>query len=708
MHETRTQTIRDHNGDTVRIVWFPTTRNDTYNDLPPFPFQVYVTQSAPETAKTLQQPLANAQQENKDTRPLQTYASDGVPEAFTCWVQGELGGISDGNCRHHFQFYTKPQVNVLACVEHQQRELEHRRYRWPRMISRWRSDPHSGKTCSMIIVLDLDTWATHGFLFVTFDPESGPAMPNYSPNCDQPHVRAFRLQNLSELGGTGDLYQWWRQGGGEWMQERLQYANSGDLEPHWDSEDDAGEEHEVELPNITEADRMIGNYNQRLTASIAQWRDPTEPLIVNEFDGHPSLWGIDDSFHLESAGLRSKTFQDTTGLLTEAVWSGTHSKQPPEFSYTLYMDPGLPPYTSKAVFKSLNYGLLQHTPWQLYVIRDIPQMSQCLEHYRQEAHRRSRSRELARRDCMEMLVRKTAGHILPKELLMTIQEHLLPPVMHDFSSYPVQPFRNCFLLLNREGVYSGPRIVLTDPTPYRIMSDQPKNRWETTLHTASRSVEEVFYVFDLKFWHRTSDMLHILWTHCRGRPRSASSTKTIPTISLTIDLESYFPISHSTFPETSLRLTSHANQPLVIHKRDRLFTDFWESFIELHNLETGIQAPNLPYKLTHLPDRHQTWQPSAALALPNPDFLFLTLQPGETVDIGTGASPAWWWDMHGRGSLVQGRRYEIRLREGAGIERWTWGTSRDLEGPFDLPALGLRLAGDGVVRFGIEDGEGMV
>lgn len=149
-------TIKDHNGNDVRLVWCPKSRKrKDGNRIPPFPYQVYLTRN---TGSAVQDPS--------------------FPSVFASFIEWLIGKPESEPFRpletlisHHVEVYSQPFTNILACIEHQRREVLHRNRNgiWPRLIDHWTTSDVDGYI-GRIIVIDRDSWQEEGMVFVSFDP----------------------------------------------------------------------------------------------------------------------------------------------------------------------------------------------------------------------------------------------------------------------------------------------------------------------------------------------------------------------------------------------------------------------------------------------------------------------------------------------------------------------------------------------------------
>lgn len=281
--ETLQYTIKDQNQDDVAICWYP---NDSYSeDLPSFPFQVYVLSSASAIAEDA-----------------------GFPRKFAAFIE-QIGGV-DSKCHCHFQVYMRPFPNILACIAHQRREIRyrHRNGFVPRMVSEWASGDHcyNGK----IMIVDNDNWADEGVTFAQFDVtayENRRQFPhwNVAASGDVSHVTAKRCWLPESINRIMKLD--WLGAGGQWTEDDLQRRNDGAASPVLYPAIDPAAHHDAEHEEVYELDG---------TALPGPVVDEVED--DNE-DGVPRIIDTFDPFELflqeqELNEYISETYSDLFGL----------------------------------------------------------------------------------------------------------------------------------------------------------------------------------------------------------------------------------------------------------------------------------------------------------------------------------------------------------------------------------------------------------
>lgn len=191
---TRSIEILDHDGGKVTLGWSSLQKMLDQRGVPPFPFQVYVTNSA---TRTIQQ--------------------DDFATSFALQIE-RLGGIGgfDGECSYRFEVY-EPQTDILACEANQRREIlwRNRNGVWPRMVEDWYRADQNG--CGFSIVIDRDEWKQDGWIVVTFDLTDHPNRYPGQQTCKDPDtmVSASRVREPGKLlcGRQGLLQRWWTYAG---------------------------------------------------------------------------------------------------------------------------------------------------------------------------------------------------------------------------------------------------------------------------------------------------------------------------------------------------------------------------------------------------------------------------------------------------------------------------------------------------------------
>lgn len=122
--------IKDHTDQPVEFAWVLRSEGKTSEKRPHLPFQVYVLDSAPKTGAYLK-----------------------LPELFARWM--DWGGVfrTYGKCTCHFEIYRTSFANVLACVEHQRQEIEHRNSKneLPHLVANWADIEKNMKLLSVCV-----------------------------------------------------------------------------------------------------------------------------------------------------------------------------------------------------------------------------------------------------------------------------------------------------------------------------------------------------------------------------------------------------------------------------------------------------------------------------------------------------------------------------------------------------------------------------
>ena len=679
---TRCLNIKDHEGDDVSIVWNLNPSNKSTSDTlpPPFPYQVYLTTSA---RGVVEEPH--------------------FPAAFARSIEREIGGLSESNWQYHFEIYTRPLPNILACIAHQRKEIRHRNRNGivPRLVSSWTTRNGEGYK-GRIIVIDREDWADAGITLVSFDPaeydmpSSFPAWHTASDG-DIDIVKALRYRCRTLI--RDRLNEWWTDAGHSWTEADLARRNEGAFSPALYPAVDPLAHHDAEHEEVHELDgtALPGPAAQQPTDED---QDDGTPRIIDTFDRKELFEREDELKHLQT-----ESYSDTLGSHVTSVWSSKHSKLRPPFSFTLYLSFNMLPLHPKALFSCLNKGLISYEAWTLDVVSNMPSMDAAFQYHSRASAWRTSIRTAQTRRCMHSIVQRVASLKLPGELLEYIEDLLVPPEIPRYSSRPVRPFDDVFMYLDMDHISTGSLLIYSNPQAY--WHSQNHSYWQlgfTELESMSNAPygqavfeEDVLRIRFLRFWHRVADELHILWSLCSPRCSSLEMSQ-MPRITLKLKMpeacvwRATGPQYINGYPDTEVFL--HSEQPIVIHCTEMFSHDVWAECVEVVALGTGDVLPMRPYKYMDDSLPYDSWALSRELGGPSDakieqwqNYKQRTFEPGNSGVLGIVPRRFWWQDRLRNGMFRNGREYALRLKPGLTVPRWTYGEIGNLKGPYNLPPI---------------------
>ena len=692
-HEPSSKVIQDHTGNDVTLAWVPNAW-DKSDVFPPFGYQVYLTNTGKKTALVPDFPLAFAQ-----------------------WIE-KLGRIGDGNALCHFEVYSKPFRNVLDCVAHQRKEVawRNRNGLFPRMVSTWNNGTPTGYA-GFIIVVDSDDWQEEGIIFVSFNPVEYlvPGNLSYFDLWDQIEgdidvIRATKESDIRSV--TPQLKDRWTNAGHEWTQDDLQRRNNGGFSPALYPAIDPASHADADGDGLEAFDTAIGG--ELVNANIA-----TLSLDDDQIDQSR----IKDTFHIDDlwqpassfTKLRAETYTDDAGQDVTSVWHNLHGGIRPDFAVTLYLMTS-DKYAPEAIFDALNSGLLKETPWTLDVVQVNGPLSDVLEHHTRESYRRSPERHTLRSECTAMLLRKVIGDALPAELIEYIEQLIVPPQIKNYSSQPTRHFQRFLMYLSDtpSEMSQGPQLVYSNPLPSHehylcppMQEPKPgfahssngsmQSPWSGRLHS-----EDTLRVVNLRFWNRVADEIHTLWSLCSPRSEEAPA-QGWPWIELELHIPDVCTFDRRSFERTKTGISlvlQNSDGSIAVHTCPFFNLDLWEQALEIIDLATSTVLPDLPYKSTFFRDHSASWAQT-------PELGWRKAKP-EAEDAGWGYRPRsllpltpqnmnmsadlWFWSRRSSARyFVDGHEYAIRLKNGVTVPRWTWGTSAEKRGPYNLPPIHVRM-----------------
>ena len=674
----RSLTIKDHDTSDVTLVWYPSPQDGfrRQDEIPPFPYQVYLTNSATGTSQ-----------------------DPSFPEKFACFIE-TLGGIGNRERYYRFEIYRKPFSNMLACVGHQRKETRHRNRNgiWPRIVSKWTTRNNGGyKGC--IIVIDRDDWESEGVVLVRFDPaeydhQRGFPQLNHAGEGDIPIVRATLEQALSQI--PVRLTECWLDAGGGWTEADLARRNDGGFSPALYPAVDPMSHYDVEHEDVHELDgtALPGPAIQPGTDA----GDDKTQNIRDDFD-KSELFKRDD----ELRAFEAEMYSDSFGLPVSSVWSSSRSKMRPSFSFTLYMAFDVLPIHPKALFSCLNKGLIEQEAWTLDIVSNMPSLDAAFEYHTRAAARRTTQRTCNRAACMRMLLHKVAGSKLPTELLEYIEAVLVPPEIPHTSSYPCRQFQNTFLYFDSNCLSTGPLLVYSNPLPSWSSHWRTEEERDVQPFYPARArlfQENLLEVLNLFYWYRVVHEIHVVWSMCS--PRAQVHADEIPSVSLKMEMPEvceHNPITLGNV-QVDVRIILRSCETINIHRRPFLSHDIWYEALEIVDVDTGKILPQLPFK----PDPvlcgsfGASWAQLPQLGHrqnidPESDQRphLCSLQPGLSDDLAMGPFIQFWEDHRRKGHLVDRRKYAVRLRSGVVVPRWTYGSMGDPKGPYNLPPIPVTM-----------------
>lgn len=725
-HHVRSVVTKDHAGGEIVHAWGPGAFSDTPDDLPPFPFPLYITS---ETAGIV---------------PDRAFA-----EGFARFVQSS-GGISDGNDHTRFELYTEKQQTLLDCVAHARKE---RRFRlenriWP---SAWL--PRIGPAITddgdktFIVVIDRINWQQDGIVLVWYDPRVYELGESYvywsSPLGDRPLVQAVLHRDMSRLTGVfGHLWGAWNCAGGSRAQELLWKTNkllifvapnvTSELRDRFGKTSEALEGEEecsdrgIEFSHGDDEDDDDGSdedddAHHDLIVANRRWiqeeaeadEEDRAPQIVSSFD-EDELWG-----QTEYNNMCTDRYYNIAGSEVLSVWNKKHGNSRPVFSVTIYVARDCPAFTPHGIFRCLDKGFLSASAWTLDIVYGIADVESALRMHNAESSRRGGSNFGPRKHTMCMLLDRIVGSVLPPELYRRIEDLLVPPPLPDYSGLPGRTYRNMFLFLS-DGIPSrGPVIVRSNPAPLECdMAPVHSVLSESKPSYGSMGYEmwlqEVFEVIHLRYWHRVANEIHIIWS--RAAPRAVLE-EPLPTMRLRIGSSCHTVVASDNLiddSEMTAELTLEASQPITVHKSPLFNVQPFHNTLELVDLTCSKTLPKIPISFKGA--RHDSsWDRSSHLGARRDDTPrsaeesrhFLTLTPGVTqlflhlYTIVDYPLSVWLSSYHHAGLLLDGHDYALRQckQDHLTIPRWTWGHWGDLKGPFNMPPMSVSMGEEWKFKF---------
>ncbi|KAK3718863.1 hypothetical protein LTR37_004779 [Vermiconidia calcicola] len=705
--EAKSISIPDHEGNDVNIVWCLWPWNDDYRDQPPpFPYQVYVLDSATGVAQ-----------------------NSNLPADLARYIE-QIGGISDGNCHYRFEVYSRPFSSILACVAHQRKEVDHRNRNGivPRLVSTWATPSsfsnHDEGYKGRIIVIDRNDWADHGVTLVSFDPAEYDHPGRYDHwnvvgNGDHDVVQAYRVRSKMSL--VARLREWWTDAGHSWTEADLERRNNGGFSPALYPAVDPASHYDAEHKDVDELDGTApGNPGlQNQAGTEDEDEDLDTPGIKNLLD-KAELFRRED----ELPDLQSETYSDSFGLPITSVWSSERAKTRPAFSFTLYLAYDLLPLQPTALFGCLNKGLIAQEAWTLDVVQNMPSLEAAFQYHARASDRRTLTRVLQARFCIRMVLQKVAGPKLPNELLEYLEELLVPPEIPNYSSYPRRPFQDVCMYMDPSSLSAGPLLVYSNPRRFRpedVLSKahiiEPVNSF-ATLWRNTIFEDDVMRIKLLRYWHRVADELHVLWSI--ASPRTTSIVGALPTLSLKLEMPEVYAFGPYSRSETATKMhyTLQSQRTVTLHNYPFLSHDIWCDALEVVDLDTGKAIPTLPLKVQRH-DRHDndSWATTRELGFQDDSYedrrsgretYMRTIAPGGTeTDLMLTNHTPWDWirDAALLGWLVDGGHYLARLKPGTTVPRWTYGSANHLEGPYNLPPMPVVMEEEVRIKFCVEEEE---
>ena len=739
----RFHTIMSHKNSRVDLVWLThrdEQSDDIRDDIPPFAYQVYFTASA---AKAAEDRLL----------PIELALAIGTMKEVTS--PGAIESINEDTEQYtapdyRLEIHARPCPNILACVSYNNSEMVHqgRPSRFPILVGSWaRGDAWLRRGSAgyrrKFIVIDSDDWRTEGVLLIETEP-----------------TEYFRPRRTSEQLGTRDvslvtatrtaigsdlsfrLKSWWVCAGGqeaEVMMERAALAR-GDRQdvlstdfsypPRYYTVDDSDHDTDGSTSQEVSSDDVSSSNGEGSSGDVAE-NDSEAELEDTEVqnldqesdiedelgdeeesesdqDSHSSdpaseaddddtgvvlarhikkrldkneLYRLDE----ELPHLQTEQYEDTLGHVVTSVWNSKRSKARPRFSFTLYLADDMLPLRARALFSCLDWGLISQVPWTLDLVRELPSLEDALDHHLADSTRRTEASTTRARCTASIVLDKVIGNRLPTELQDLITDMIVPPAIPDYSSRFSRPHRKFFMYLDTDHMSKGPLTVSCDPAPW-----QRENRYFASLGSS-------FRLANLRFWHRVSDELHILWSLCSPRSPLLSPSE-LPKITMTMHFTYRTPQEEAARGEpvsARLSLRSNFREPIVIPTLNAFSHDIWGESWEIVNLETGDITPDLPYLQFWRCDSTlylDSWSRSRELGLGKSSHL-QTLQPGTESWLSDGSKNLrpYLREREHLGSLKPGRRYAFRLKPGCFLQRWTLGTVEHVKGPFNLPPVPVEM-----------------
>lgn len=688
-HEVYTATIHDHSGNNIHLVWNPLIDTEERpSEKPyPFPFQVYMTQSAAHTAQ-----------------------DSSFPTEF-CLTIDKNGRVSDGDCLYRFEIYSQPLSNVLACVAHQRKEVDYRNRNGivPRLVSSWTTNDEGYK--GRIIVIDRDDWLDTGPVLVHFDPveydqPSTFDFWNVAGEGDRDIVRATRCQPMPLL--RQRLTEWWHGAGFSWTQEDLIRRNEGGFSPALYPAVDPISHYDADHEDIHELDGEPLANPTALQAAIEDVHDEDDPKICDTFN-KSVLFQKAESL----PDLREEVYSDSFGFPVTSVWSSKRSKLRPSFSMTLYLGFDMLPIQPKALFACLNKGLIADEAWTLDVVQNMPSLDAAFAYHARSSARRRPEQVAETKQCMQMVLEKIANQRLPSELLEYMEDLLVSPEIPSYASRPARVFKNVFMYLDSRYPSTGPLLVYSNSTELwngaaarRAGFENPSEILTYGGWKEACFEDDMLRVVFLRYWHRVADEIHILWSMCS--PRSPSSNYTdLPHVTLKLSIPPLHQDPHDFTVSASIHyeLLLHSNHPIIVPRQYPLSHEVWTEAIEIVDLETDELVPPLPTPRNlwdHYDYPFTSWAPhNRSLGLrgiQHPHSMLQILRPDESSGVmRTSFDWSYLRDLNYHRVLVNGREYAARLKSGVTLPRWTYYGDGVAKGPFNLSPIPVRMEEE--VRF---------
>lgn len=682
--------IPDYNDDPVTTAWMSQPWHDRYRQqVPPWPFHVYVLR-----------------------RAEAVLAAQDFPSRFVTWLH-ELGFMaSKDGCDPHFEFYGRAFTNSISCMDHHRREVQHRNRNglFPRLPPSCHERRGDLGYRGFVLIIDSEAWQDAGLLYAEFDREQFDRDSNW--HCVYPGLecvaRAVRVDHSTLIHILSCTFN---DAGGKWQQEDLARKNDGGFSPALYPAMDpvANQDADAALPIIDMGSSPFDTYQPE---RLADSEDPSCAPGQMQFNVQ-KLWASPDA----SPHIHSRVYEDTLGWQTESVWDSCVSDSRPNFTFTLYLAASVPPFHATALFNCVNRDLLAAAPWTLDVVRNLPDLASALHHHDHEASRRLPERTGLPSPvtaCMRMILRKIAGHVLPAELVSLIEEQCCPPDYVDFSCIPTRPFEHVFLYLNGSMQQAGPQVVYSRRvgSTFKLREDE-SNLPQTHRFICDDDRDCQLYISYMQFFRLVTDELHTIWSLCG--PRYDLSAELMPRITMI----HHFPqqskpggLEASVLPwEFSLIL--EGTKPVMLHHRglDLLF----HNQIKISEATSSAKeeppcSVQLRFETLRAPKdmRTQSWSTLRTIRSSRhpSDSTGCTLYPNRTkkfesdpysddVDNGAKGSAGMliWWRVQCK-SFEGGKSYRIRFPDRMCLDRWTFGTVDNREGPYNLPPVEVTVEGE--------------
>ncbi|KAK4499974.1 hypothetical protein PRZ48_008160 [Zasmidium cellare] len=662
----KSASTEDHNGERVHITWMAKEgADDLYaKGLPPYPFQVYVLNSAKGILEDHE-----------------------FPSCFVKWID-HYQCLRDPHMDVHFEFYMGGFNNVLSCTAHQQREIESRNRNaiWPRLVANQARRPDLGYQ-GVILVIDRDNWYDNGIVVVTFGGSAVDGVDHDQLGGDETVLWAERMYAPGNL--RGNLASTWTEAGGTWAQSSLNRHNDGGVSPALYPAVDPSAHHDVEHEDNHD---NIGVSNQPVESS-----SETDP--VDDKDLQPQHLEVSMADLLKTPrdleGLTTSTYSGHSGWETTSVWKASLSKTRPPFAFTLYLASDNIPIAAEALFACFDRELLSTATWILDIVRNVPDIQSASHHYSHEKRHRTPEKTANRRKWARMLVRKVCASKLPEELAQHIEDMMVPPPCSNYSAPPDRLFHDMFMYLDASRQLTGPQIVYSNHFQDDIDPDVQRRR---------RHKEPVLkmHVTDLRSWRLVSDELHIVWSLCS--PRLKIPPEDLPHYVVRLDFPQVCTVQprqdYRDFGEQWPREAQATMElrgtdgPIVMYDAWTFDDEFWYTALEIKDVETDTTIPLPPMTVVPIDDqRGSSW---------SEDLLMRSCDPPDDEDGGVLRQISsrkdkinrriigrqeWWLAMYESGGLKDGHEYVVGVKKGWGARRWTYGTVPGLKGPYNLPPI---------------------